>query len=83
MVISWSWFIEKKWCCISEDSPQGERDSIAEKMMLEFGEGRHPVFRATSPLSRGQFKAKVVEDCRYTFVPMWRRLKLFVSQLFL
>ena len=43
---------------ISEDSPQGEWDKMAEKMMLEFGESRHPVFRATSPLSRGQLKSK-------------------------
>ena len=27
-------------------------------MMLEFGESRHPVFRATSPLSRGVLKSK-------------------------
>ena len=26
--------------------------------MLEFGESRHPVFRATSPLSRGPLKSK-------------------------
>ena len=26
--------------------------------MLEFGESRHPVFRATSPLSRGVLKSK-------------------------
>ena len=26
--------------------------------MLEFGESKHPVFRATSPLSRGQLKSK-------------------------
>ena len=48
---------EKKLFSISADSPQGEWDRIAEKMMLEFGESRHPVFRATSPLSRGQFKS--------------------------
>ena len=48
---------EKKWYSISADSPQGEWDRIAEKMMLEFGESRHPVFRATSPLSRGQLKS--------------------------
>ena len=42
---------EKKWYSISAYSPQGEWDRIAEKMMLEFGESRHPVFRATSPLS--------------------------------
>ena len=49
---------EKKWHSISADSPQGEWDTMAEKMMLEFGESRHPVFRATSPLSRGQLKSK-------------------------
>ena len=27
-------------------------------MMLKFGESGHPVFRATSPLSRGQLKSK-------------------------
>ena len=45
---------EKKWSSISEDSPQGEWDKIAEMMMLKFGESGHPVFRATSPLSGGQ-----------------------------
>ena len=49
---------EKKWYSISADSPQGDWDRIAEKMMLEVGESRHPVFRATSPLSRGQLKSK-------------------------
>ena len=49
---------EKKWYSISADSPQGEWDRIAEKMVLEFGESKHPVFRATSPLSRGQLKSK-------------------------
>ena len=49
---------EKMWYSISADSPQGDWDRIAEMMMLEFGESKHPVFRATSPLSRGQFKNK-------------------------
>ena len=49
---------EKKWYSISADIPQGEWDRIAEKMMLEFGESKHPVFRATSPLSRGQLQSK-------------------------
>ena len=31
---------------------------MAEKMMLTFAESGHPVFRATSPLSRGQLKSK-------------------------
>ena len=28
-------------------------------------------------------KAKVMENCRYTIVPIWKRLKLFFAQLFL
>ena len=49
---------ENKWYSINADSPQGEWDTIAEKMMLEFAESGHPIFRATSPLSRGQLKSK-------------------------
>ena len=49
---------EKKWSSISEDSPQVEWYTMAEKMMLEFAESGHPIFRATSPLSRGQLKSK-------------------------
>ena len=49
---------KKKWYFISEDSPQGEWDNMAEKMMVTFAESGHPVFRATSPLSRGQLKCK-------------------------
>ena len=48
---------EKKWFSITENIPQGEWDKIAEKMMLKFGESTHPVFRATSPLSRGVLKS--------------------------
>ena len=49
---------QKNWYSIREDSPQGESDKIAELMMPKLGESRHPVFRATSPLSRGQLKSK-------------------------
>ena len=42
---------------ISEESPQGEWDKMAEKMMVTFAERGHPVFRATSP-SRGVLKSK-------------------------
>ena len=49
---------EKKWYSISEDSPQGEWDKIAELMMLTFAESTHPVFRSASPLSRGVLKSK-------------------------
>ena len=49
---------EKKWYCISEDSPQGIWDRIAERMLLEFAESGGPFFRATTPLSRSQLKSK-------------------------
>ena len=57
MVISLSWFREKKWYSISEDSPQGDWDKT-EKMMVTLAESGHPVFRVTSPLSRSQLKSK-------------------------
>ena len=49
---------EKKWYSISEDGSQGEWDNMAERMMLEFAESGHPIFRAASPLSRGRLKSK-------------------------
>ena len=49
---------EKKWYCISEDSPQGVWDNTAERMLVEFAESGCPIFRATSPLSRGRLKSK-------------------------
>ena len=47
---------EKKRYSVSEDSPQREWDRIAEKMMLTLAEIKHPVFHATSTLSRGALK---------------------------
>ena len=49
---------EKKWYSISADNPQGEWDTMAEKMMVTLVESGHPIFRATSPLSRGQLRSK-------------------------
>ena len=39
-------------------TPQGIWDKLAEKMLLEFAESTCPIFRATTPLSRGQLKSK-------------------------
>ena len=47
----------KKWYP-SENSPQGAWDHIAEDMLLKFAESGHPIFRATTPLSRGKLKSK-------------------------
>ena len=49
---------EKRWYSMKEDSPQGIWDNIAEKMLIEFAESGCPIFRATTPLSRGQLKSK-------------------------
>ena len=43
---------EKKWYSAEENSPQGAWDRIADEMLLEFAESGHPIFRATTPLSR-------------------------------
>ena len=48
---------EKKWYS-AEKSPQGAWDNIAEEMLLEFAESGCPIFRATTPLSRGNLKSK-------------------------
>ena len=39
-------------------SPQGACDHVAEEMLLLLAESGHPIFRATTPLSRGQLKSK-------------------------
>ena len=49
---------EKKWYSTHGSIPQGKWDRVAELMMIKFGESGHPVFRATSPLSRGTLKSK-------------------------
>ena len=43
---------EKKWYSMEENSHQGAWDKFAEEMQLEFAESGHPIFRATTPLSR-------------------------------
>ena len=49
---------EKKWYSIYNERPRGDWDRVAEMMMIKFRESGHPVFRATSPLSRGTPKSK-------------------------
>ena len=48
----------KKWYSMKEDNPQGIWDKLADKMLIEFAESGCPIFRATSPLLRGQLKSK-------------------------
>ena len=73
---------EKKWYCISEDSPQGVWDNIAEKMLVEFAESGCPIFRATTPLSRGQLKkqrTRKTVDSLFTTVPIRTIFRIIVS----
>ena len=49
---------EKKWYSGEENSPQGAWDHIEDEMLLEFTEFGHPIFRATTPLSRCILKSK-------------------------
>ena len=49
---------ETEWYSTYNERPQGEWDRVAELMMIKFTESGHPVFRATSPLSRGTLKSK-------------------------
>ena len=49
---------EKKWYSITEDSPQGVWDNMAERMLIEFAESGCPIFHATRTLSRGRLKSK-------------------------
>ena len=49
---------EKKWYSTHGGKPHGEWDRVAELMMTKFSGRRHPVFRATSPLSRGTLTSK-------------------------
>ena len=49
---------EKKWYSGEENSPQGAWGHIADEMLLELAESGHPIFRATTPLSRGILKSK-------------------------
>ena len=49
---------EKKWYSMEENSPQGIWDHVADQMLLEFAESGCPIFRATTPLSRCNFKSK-------------------------
>ena len=50
---------ETKWYSTYNERAQGEWDRVAELMMITFRESGHPVFRATSPLSRGGGKLSV------------------------
>ena len=56
LVISRTWVRNK--VVFHWQRPGGKWDRVLELMMIKFRESGHPVFRATSPLSRGTLKSK-------------------------
>ena len=68
---------EKKWCSMKEDTWQGIRDKLAEKMLIEFAESGCPIFRAMTPMSEVNSQAKAMVNCRYTMQPTRKRLRHF------
>ena len=49
---------EKKWYGTYDHKPDGSWDRTAEKMLQNFAETNHPVFRGTSALERGELRRK-------------------------
>ena len=47
-----------KWYSTDKERPGGKWDRVAELTMIKFGESGHPIFKATSPFSRGTLKSK-------------------------
>ena len=71
---------EKKWYCISEDSPQGVWDKMAERMLC--GNSQNVVVQISAlrvHCTEVDSKARDMENCRYTMQPIWKRLKLFFA----
>ena len=49
---------EKKWYGPHTGRPDGSWDKIAERMMMNFSESSHPIFRASSAFERGELRSK-------------------------
>ena len=62
---------ETKWYSTNKERPGGKWGQVAELMMIKSGESGHPVFRATSPLSRGTLKSKGGWTIIYTLLCRW------------
>ena len=80
---TWSFFGPgSEWFSTHGSRPQGERDRVAESMMIKFGESGHPVSVPRDHCPDERLKAKEVENCQYTSALMGKRLNLFFAQLF-
>ena len=73
---------EKKWYPTCDSRHRGEWDRVAELMMIKFRESGHPVFRASSPLSRETLKSKGGGKLSRHFCADVIRLKLFFAHTF-
>ena len=62
---------EKKWYGTHTYKPNGKWDRVAEDMMVNFSETRHPVFRASCALERGDLKKQ--RKGKIVFILLWRR----------
>ena len=58
MVIHWSWFRKEVVFYERRTVHKESGIKLAEKMLIEFAESGCPIFRATTPLSRGKLKSK-------------------------
>ena len=59
----WSFLVpgsEKKWYGTYDGKPDGSWTRTAEKMLQNFKDSSHPIFRCSSPLERGQLRSKGV-----------------------
>ena len=74
---------EKKWYSNYNERPRGEWDRVAELLMIKFRESGHPVFRATSPLSRGTLKSQGGGKLSIHFCADGDTIETFFAQLFL
>ena len=70
---------EKKWYSMEGNCPQRIWDHIADKMLLEFAESGCPIFRATTPLSRGKLKSKGHGKLSVHFAADQEKLRLFFA----
>ena len=74
---------ETKWYSTNKERPGRKWDRVAELMMIKFGESGHPVFRATSQLSRGTLKSKRSGKLSIHFCADGDTIELFFAQSFL
>ena len=57
---------EKKWYGTNDGTPDGSWNQTAERMLQNFEDSRHPIFRCISLLERGQLEAKQEERQQFT-----------------